>query len=289
MLRGDVMRPSIDFARAVLGFLWKRLKYTVVGWRAWWFVFVPGEFLNILLGLATWYFFTFYLASTGRVGDIISYIILGMGVNTVLRSALVHLYWAIHGLYSGYLESGGFRMRYWEYYSLAGVPKYVAVVGFMVFDNLRSFVSLALYLVVGVFVFRVISGSLQSYALALSLLLTGYLATFTLGVLVASSFWFFVRYRELTLNPFVWVIDALVPVVSGMYYPLDVLPPYLRAVGELLPHTHTIEAIRVALGVSRGDIVPHAAVLLVYISLLPVAVLVFRKCEHWALRKSGIL
>ncbi|QOJ78665.1 hypothetical protein IG193_07885 [Infirmifilum lucidum] len=59
-------------------------------------------------------------------------------------------------------------------FAAAGIPKYVAVVGFMVFDNLRSFVSLALYLVVGVFVFRVISGSLQSYALALSLLLTGY-------------------------------------------------------------------------------------------------------------------
>lgn len=284
-----VMGEKMSFVRAVIAFLWKRLKYTMVGWQTWWYVFIPGEFLNVALGVATWYFFTNYLISAGEVKDIVAYIVLGMGVNTVLRSALVHLYWAVHGLYSGYLESGGFRMRYWEYYSLAGIPRYVAILGFMLFDSMRSLVSLVLYLLVGSLLFGISFGGLQSYAPAILLLVAGYLATFTLGIFVACTFWFFVRYRELTLNPFIWVIDVLVPVVCGIYYPRNVLPRFLAHIGDFLPQTYAIEGLRAVLGVSGGDLFLDVSVLLAYIAMLPLAVWVFRASESRALRRSGIL
>ncbi len=48
-------------------------------------------------------------------------------------------------------------------------------------------------------------------------------------------------------DPVGYALSALSTLVAGVYYPVDVLPPALRAVSVALPMTHAIEAFRGAL------------------------------------------
>ena len=49
------------------------------------------------------------------------------------------------------------------------------------------------------------------------------------------------------LNPVAMVIGSLSFFLSGVLYPVTVLPDWLRAVGRLLPLTHTLAVLRGAL------------------------------------------
>jgi len=286
---GGILKIDAAFVKAVVSFLWKRFKYISLSWKTWWYVYIPGELINVSLGIATWYFFTYYLVNKGQVSDIVGYIVLGMGVNTLLHSALVHTYWAVYGLYSGYLESAGFRLRQWEYYSLAGIPRYVAMAGYALFDTLRSFLVFILYLVSGALFFGFRPSPRASYLGAFVVLALGYFGTLSLGILLASSFWFFIRYRELSLNPLVWMIEVLIPVVCGIYYPRGILPQPLYMLGSLFPQTYAVEGLRRALGVEPGSPVSDILVLLFFTGLLPFSLKVFKKSEEWAIKKSGVL
>ena len=52
-------------------------------------------------------------------------------------------------------------------------------------------------------------------------------------------------------NPLGWVLRVSSVVLGGVYYPVDVLPGWLRGIGQLLPLTHALELMRGAL--LRGE------------------------------------
>ena len=89
-----------------------------------------------------------------------------------------------------------------------------------------------------------------------------------------------------------WAAVFLVAPVSGVYYPIAVLPPWLQSVALALPSAHVFEGMRSVLldGQFRWDHLLWAAGLnVVYIAL---GVLVFRAAigyarEHGALMQMG--
>lgn len=53
-----------------------------------------------------------------------------------------------------------------------------------------------------------------------------------------------------------WSISGIVMVFSGVYYPVSALPEFIQSISYLLPTTYAIDAIRIALGLSSGDLLP---------------------------------
>jgi ABC-2 type transport system permease protein len=89
------------------------------------------------------------------------------------------------------------------------------------------------------------------------------------------------------LNPVAMVIGSLSFFLSGVMYPVTVLPGWLRAVGGLLPLTHALAVLRGSLlvGASLGELRSSLLALLVFAGLLaPVGAVTFA----FALRRARI-
>ncbi|HXJ23110.1 MAG TPA: ABC transporter permease [Polyangia bacterium] len=89
------------------------------------------------------------------------------------------------------------------------------------------------------------------------------------------------------LNPVALVIGSLSFFLSGVMYPVSVLPSWLRQVGGLLPLTHALAVLRGALlvGSSPGALRPSLVALLLFAGLLaPLGVGLFA----YALRRARI-
>ncbi len=87
-------------------------------------------------------------------------------------------------------------------------------------------------------------------------------------------------------DPVAWALDALTFLVSGIIYPVEVLPRLLHPVAALVPATHALAALRQALlqGAGLAEIAPSLRSLLLFCGLLlPASALVLRA----ALRKAA--
>jgi len=117
---------------------------------------------------------------------------------------------------------------------------------------------------------------------ALMILAASILACSGLGILSASYLLVFKRG-----NPVNWAIVGLSSVVSGMMYPVSVLPVWLQYVARLIPITYALEGMRAALlgHATLQDLWPSLAALLIFAAiLLPVSFATF----SWALRRTKV-
>lgn len=67
-------------------------------------------------------------------------------------------------------------------------------------------------------------------------------------------------------DPVAWVFSSLTILLSGVYYPVEVLPQALRSVSAALPLTYGLEGMRLALmrGAELDVLIDKAAILLVF-------------------------
>lgn len=144
---------------------------------------------------------------------------------------------------------------------------------------LQSSVQVALYLVIGVFVFGAPLGrpNLGTALLTLVLSITAFSG---LGILSAS--FIMVAKRG---DPINFVFATLSSLLSGVYYPVAVLPGWLQSLSAFLPMTHSLRAMRLALleGASPARTARELGFLALFtVLILPAALLAFR----WALRRA---
>jgi len=88
-----------------------------------------------------------------------------------------------------------------------------------------------------------------------------------------------------------FMVQAVVLLVSGVYYGGDVLPGWLQAVAHASPATYLLRGIRSSLldGVGLGDQVHTLVVLAVFgVVLVPLSLVAFSAAERWA-RRTGRL
>jgi ABC-2 type transport system permease protein len=71
-------------------------------------------------------------------------------------------------------------------------------------------------------------------------------------------------------DPAIMFISSLALVFSGVFFPVEILPPWLRIISYLLPSTYTLRALRGALmgGASPADLASEIAILLVFAAVL---------------------
>lgn len=87
------------------------------------------------------------------------------------------------------------------------------------------------------------------------------------------------------------IIQALILLVSGVYYEIEILPPWLQFFSKISPATYTLKAMRLALLEDKGisDLKGYIIILLVMgIVLIPIGYIGFRIAENYA-RRAGKL
>ncbi|WP_309570618.1 ABC transporter permease [Deinococcus sp.] len=96
------------------------------------------------------------------------------------------------------------------------------------------------------------------------------------------------------------IIQAVFLLISGVYYPVSVLPAWLQPVSAISPATYALDACRKILGVNGtgttfqpgvglGAVLPELGILLAFGAVtIPLGLYVFGKAETWAKRTGKL-
>lgn len=153
------------------------------------------------------------------------------------------------------------------------------VIGSSLYALLRGSITLLVFLALGAIAFRVDFGDANLLAGAVVLVLS-LASVLGLGIISGSLILIFKRGDPLSL-----AVNAGVFVLSGVVYPVDVLPGWLQAGAMALPHTYALEAWRLALlqGASLTQLVPEVVTLFFFgTAILLLATVFFRFSLHRA-------
>jgi ABC-2 type transport system permease protein len=92
-------------------------------------------------------------------------------------------------------------------------------------------------------------------------------------------------------NPINFLIGSVSSLLSGVYYPVAVLPMWLRVAAKVYPLTYTLDAMRRALltGASMATLLPDIGVLAAFSAvLLPLSLFAFRQAVRQAKRDGSL-
>ncbi|MBN2379986.1 ABC transporter permease [candidate division WOR-3 bacterium] len=87
------------------------------------------------------------------------------------------------------------------------------------------------------------------------------------------------------------IFQALILLVSGVYYEISVLPKWVQPLSVISPATYTLRAIRAALleGATFAELAPTILLLAgVGVVLVPIGFFIFTLAERWAKRKGKL-
>ncbi|OGF65205.1 MAG: hypothetical protein A2Y62_17730 [Candidatus Fischerbacteria bacterium RBG_13_37_8] len=148
-----------------------------------------------------------------------------------------------------------------------------------------SFLNSVVFIIIGVVLFgvKITISSIGSVFIAL---LLSYLAFSSLGV-ISSSFILLFKKGD----PVNFAIAGFSTLLAGVYYPINILPEFLRVIANVMPVTHFLKIMRGLLldGTSMSEHVASYLYLLVFfIVLLPLSMLVFSYSFKIA-RRQGTL
>ncbi|HOW28122.1 MAG TPA: ABC transporter permease [Elusimicrobiota bacterium] len=163
------------------------------------------------------------------------------------------------------------------------LPKFL--VGAGLWDFFYATLEVVLYLSLGFLLFglRLPQANLPAAGMILLLTLVAFMG---LGVLAAA---FILRFKR--GNPVTWTVATVSELLGGVYFPTDILPPWLHSLSVLVPMNHALLGLRksLLLGAGWSDVGPHALALTVFsVVLWPVGIAAFSLALKRA-RKDGSL
>jgi len=182
-----------------------------------------------------------------------------------------------------------------EYTFMAPVARLTHLVGVSLFAGVYALVRC--FIVFGVLVlFTSVPASPLALAQCLVVFLVASLGFMGLGLLCAV---FPVMSTENGAQA-THIIQAMFLLVSGVYYPISVLPAWLQPFSYLSPATYALEACRKLLGtnhlgdeilpgVGLGGVLPELGILLLFgVVSVPLGLVVFNAAETWAKRNGKL-
>jgi len=157
------------------------------------------------------------------------------------------------------------------------IPTFLA--GSALWDFFYASLEVFIYFILGFAVFSLALPQANVLPALVALVLT--LTTFMgLGILAAA---FILRFKR--GNPVAWLIATASELLGGVYFPIEILPPWMKSIADWVPMMHALAALRKTL-LSAGSFhqIQHHLLFLLIFSLLvwPVGVLAFK----WALKRS---
>lgn len=173
-----------------------------------------------------------------------------------------------------------------EYTFMAPVHRFVQMVGQTLFAIIYMLVFTAVLGVV-MALFFALDLSVANLFGAMVVLLAGSLSFVSLGI-VASVLPLLYTERGVQMTH---IVQALLLLVSGVYYPVEVLPAWLQPVAQISPATYVLEGMRAAL--LEGADLPALTVYIVPllamgVVMLPLGVWLFRRGEQYAKRAGKL-
>jgi len=173
-----------------------------------------------------------------------------------------------------------------EYTLMAPVRRVTHMSGQTFFAVIYSLFFTAIILVVTVVLFEIDMSSANMFG-GLMMLLVGSLSFIGVGVMGSIlPLLFPERGAQMT-----HVIIALLLLVSGVYYPVEVLPEFLQKLSVLSPATYVLDGTRLALleGATFVELWPYVwPTLIMGIIAIPVGLRVFGQAERYAKRKGKL-
>jgi ABC-2 type transport system permease protein len=184
--------------------------------------------------------------------------------------------------------SFAFRREQWENTLEAIIVSPVKRIWVMVGNCLASiaetFVIAAIVFIVTYLVFGfVVKGS---FVLLFAIIFLGMAAVLGFGIMLAAMTLIWKSARVIS-EMFITVLMF----VSGVYYPISVLPDFLQVVAKLSPLTYVLDGTRkVALFGAGFDVVwPHMLALLIFTAALPIiGILIYNAGENYVRRKGTV-
>jgi ABC-2 type transport system permease protein len=235
-----------------------------------------GQLANIVFISLSYFFLAklFALSESPHLkpygGDYFSFVLIGIACVTYLEMGLRSFSQAIHeGQMLGTLEA--------LLVTQTGIP--TLILSSSLYSFLVTSIRIVLFLLFGIVAlgFQTHGANLLGAGLVLLLTIT---SSSSLGIISASFIMVFKRG-----DPFSWILTNTSWLLGGVYYPISVLPDWLRGASYLLPITYSLEGMRQALlqGRSLGALLPTIAPLVLFtVVLLPTSLYVFQRAVRRA-------
>jgi ABC-2 type transport system permease protein len=173
-----------------------------------------------------------------------------------------------------------------EHTLMAPVPRAVHLIGMSAFGMLHALMRTGLILACSLPFFSVDLGHAQ-WLTVLIVMVVGSISLVALGILAGILPMLYPERGE----QMSFMVQALVLLVSGVYYGVNVLPGWLQVASHASPATYLLRGVRAALinGTGFSQQAETIGVLAAFgVVLLPVSLMTFGAAERWA-RKTGRL
>lgn len=173
-----------------------------------------------------------------------------------------------------------------EHTLMAPVPRVAHLIGTAVFGVLHALVRTSLIMLFALPFFDVNLGR-ASWVTAGVVVLVGSFSLIGLGILAGVLPLLYPERGE----QMSFMVQAVVLLVSGVYYSVDTLPGWLEVVSRFSPATYLLRAVRDALiaGDSIGDTSGDLVALVVFaVVLIPLSIATFTVAERWAKRTGRL-
>ena len=173
-----------------------------------------------------------------------------------------------------------------EHTLMAPVPRWVHLVGMSVFGVLHATVRTALIFAIALPFFAV-DFSQADWLAAVAVIAVGSVSIAGLGIL-AGVLPLIYPERGTQMS---FMAQAVILLISGVYYSVEVLPAWLQFLSYFSPATYLLEGIRGAIidGESVSELADTLAILALFgVVLVPLSVFVFAVAERWAKRTGKL-
>lgn len=173
-----------------------------------------------------------------------------------------------------------------EHTLMAPVPRVVHLVGMSVFGVLHALIRTSLILVCSLPFFHVELGR-ADWLTAVAVIAVGSVSLVGLGILAGILPLLYPERGE----QMSFMVQALILLISGVYYSVGVLPGWLQAVSHASPATYLLRGIRDALLDGRG--LGHEAGVIGLLAvfggvMVPLSLAAFGAAERWAKRTGRL-
>ena len=258
---------------------WVFFKFRYSTWSAYYMDWSVGT-ISFIIELLMWKLLATYVGNPQVIqqygGDYASYLILGIVLNRLFYSLMVQPYQRLHEAWGGIMEA----------YLLSPIGVWSFLIGTILwlFTSWGCITSVCMAVAILGLGVR-INPQADLVAFLVVLLLT-ILPLIGLGLINASTFSLLEAKRY--SNPFEWAVLTLAGFVSGVHFPVEVLPQWLRDIGAFIPHTYAFRSLRLTLlgqaTLSSPVVIQDCTMLVLFaIVSIPVGVVLFnlglRKAE----------
>ncbi|MDD5289345.1 MAG: ABC transporter permease [Dehalococcoidales bacterium] len=241
------------------------------------------QLISIFFSVASFYFLSklFGSALVSQLaeygGDYFSFVLIGLAFNGYLSLSLSNFSQSIRD---------GQMMGTLEIMLLSPTRLSAILVSSSLWSYLLTTVNVLVYFIVGILLFG-FDISKANFLTALVVMILSIASFSSIGILSA-AFVLLVKKGD----PVSWIYGGASSLLSGVLYPISVLPGWLEPLSRLLPMTYALDAMRLAMlkGYSLYDVRFDILVLLAFtVVLTPLAFMAFSKALKRAKMEGSLI